>query len=67
MGRLELDFGGIGCEFGGSAHLLPLLLNGGTTFLNSGLVGLMFFSSQQQSSVEKCETVFKDLIEDLPL
>jgi len=27
----------------------------------------MFFSSQQQSSVEKCETVFKDLIEDLPL
>jgi len=29
-------------------------------------VGLMFFSSHQQSSVEKCETVFKDLIENLP-
>jgi len=27
----------------------------------------MFFSSHQQSSVEKCETVFKDLIENLPL
>jgi len=26
----------------------------------------MFFSSHQQSSVEKCETVFKDLIENLP-
>jgi len=30
-------------------------------------VGLMFFSSHQQSNVEKCETVFKDLIENLPL
>jgi len=27
----------------------------------------MFFSSHQQPSVEKCETVFKDLIENLPL
>jgi len=27
----------------------------------------MFFSSHQQSNVEKCETVFKDLIENLPL
>jgi len=27
----------------------------------------MFFSSYQQSSVEKCETVFKELIENLPL
>jgi len=30
-------------------------------------MGLMFFSSHQQSGVEKCETVFKDLIENLPL
>jgi len=30
-------------------------------------VGLVFFSLRQQSSVEKCETVFKDLIENLPL
>jgi len=44
MGRLELDFGGTGFEFGVSAR-----------------------SSHQQSTVEKCETVFKDLIEDLPL
>jgi len=29
-------------------------------------VGLMFFS-HQQSSVEKCETAFKDLNENLPL
>jgi len=27
----------------------------------------MFFSSHQQSSVEKCEILFKDLIENLPL
>jgi len=27
----------------------------------------MFFSSYQQSNLEKCETVFKDLIENLPL
>jgi len=27
----------------------------------------MFFSSYQQSSVEKCETVFKELIKNLPL
>jgi len=35
MGRQELDFGGIDCEFGGSARLLPLLLNGATTFFNN--------------------------------
>jgi len=27
----------------------------------------MFLSAHQQSNVEKCETVFKDLIENLPL
>jgi len=27
----------------------------------------MFFSSHQLSNVEKCETVYKDLIEHLPL
>jgi len=27
----------------------------------------MFFSSHQQSNFEQCETVFKDLIENLPL
>jgi len=27
----------------------------------------MFFSSYQQSNLDKCETVFKDLIENLPL
>jgi len=27
----------------------------------------MFFSSHQQSNVEKCETAFKDLIENIPL
>jgi len=27
----------------------------------------MFFFSQQQSNVEKCETAFKDLIKNLPL
>jgi len=27
----------------------------------------MFFSSHQQSNVEKCEAVFKELIENLPL
>jgi len=66
MGRLELDFGGIDCEYGGSARLLPPLLKRITTFF-SNLVGLMFFSSHQQYSVEKCETVFKDSIENLPL
>jgi len=35
MGRLELDFGGIDGEFGVSALLLPLLLNGVTTFFNN--------------------------------
>jgi len=27
----------------------------------------MLFSSHQQSNVDKCETVFKNLIENLPL
>jgi len=35
MGRLELDFGGIDYEFGGSSRLLPLLLTGVTTFFNN--------------------------------
>jgi len=30
-------------------------------------MGLMLFSPHQQSSVEKYETVFKGLIENLPL
>jgi len=34
MGKLELDFGGIDYEFGGSARLLPLLLKSVTTFFN---------------------------------
>jgi len=33
MGRLDLDFGGIDDKVGVSARLLPLLLNGVTTFL----------------------------------
>jgi len=36
MGRLELDFGGIDCEFGGSARLLPLLLKRVTTAGTTG-------------------------------
>jgi len=35
VGRLELDFEGIHCEFGGSARLLPLLLNRVTTFFSN--------------------------------
>jgi len=35
MGRLELDFGVIDCEFGGSARLLQLLLKNLTTFFNN--------------------------------
>jgi len=35
MGRLELDFGDVYREFGGSARLLPLLLNRVTTFFNN--------------------------------
>jgi len=35
MGRLELDFGGIDCEFGGSARLLSLLLKSVITFFNN--------------------------------
>jgi len=30
-GRLELKFGGVACEFKGSASLLPLLLTSVTT------------------------------------
>jgi len=67
MGRLELDFGGIGCEFGGSAHLLPLLLNGGTTFLifwSSGIDDFFFISAIQ---CRKMSNGIKDSIEHLPL
>jgi len=55
-------------NLGGSARLLPLLLKSVTTFLMTWSSGIddMIFSSHQQSSVEKCETVFKDLIENLP-
>jgi len=60
MGRLERDFGGIACEFGGSARLIPLLLNGVTTFLITWSSGIDVFSSYQQSHVEKCETVLKN-------
>jgi len=35
IGRLELNFGGIDCEFGVSARLLPLLLKSVTTFFNN--------------------------------
>jgi len=35
VGRLELDFGGIDCEFGGLSRLLPLLLKNVTTFFNN--------------------------------
>jgi len=59
MGRLVLDFGGIDCEFGGSAGLLPFLLNSVTTFLIIWSSGIDVFSSQQQSNVEKCEKVLK--------
>jgi len=48
MGRPELDFRCIGCEFGGSARLLPLLLNGVTTFLitwSSGIYVFFFMSA----------------------
>jgi len=50
MGRLELDFGGIDCEFGVSARLLSLLLNCVTTFLitwSSG-IDVLFFTSAIQ-------------------
>jgi len=36
-------------------------------FLITWSSGIDVFSSHQQSKVEKCETVFKDLIEHLPL
>jgi len=45
MGRQELDFGDINCEFGGSARLLPLLLMSVTTFLitwSSGIDDFFF-------------------------
>jgi len=35
IGRLELDFGGIDCVFGGSARLLPPVLKSVTTFFNN--------------------------------
>jgi len=50
MGRLELVFGGIDCEFGGSTRLLPLLLNSATPFSitwSSG-IDVFFFTSAMQ-------------------
>jgi len=35
MGRQELGFGSIDCEFGGSARLFTLLLKSVTTFFNN--------------------------------
>jgi len=58
LGRLELGFRGIDCEFGGSARLLPLLLNGVTTFLitwSSG-IDVFFFTSAIQ-----CRKMLKDI------
>jgi len=58
-GRLELEFGDIDCEFGGSARLLPRLLNSVTMFLITyGLVEFMLIFSHQQSKVEISEMVF---------
>jgi len=54
-------------NLGGSARLLLLLLKCQNVFLITWSSGIDFFSSHQQSSVEKCKTVFKDLIENLPL
>ena len=78
MGRLELDFGGIDCEFGGLSPLAtpnavdlgglsPLLLNSAITCFNNVVYcsGIDVFSSHQQSSVEICDS--KHLIENLPL
>jgi len=36
MGKLELGFGGIDCELGGSGHLLPLLVNSVTACFSWG-------------------------------
>jgi len=50
-------------NLGGSVRLFPLLLKSVTTFLITWSSGIDVFSSHQQSNVEKCETVFKNLIE----
>jgi len=47
MGRLELDFGGIDCEFRGSVRLLPLLLKSFTKTWSSG-IDVFFFTSAIQ-------------------
>jgi len=69
MRRQELDFGGIDWEFGGLSPLASTSVEKCHNFFfitwSSGID--VFSSSHQQSSVEKCETVFKDLIENLPL
>jgi len=54
-------------NLGGSVCLLAVLLKSATTFFITWSSGIDVFSSHQQSSVEKRETVFKDLIENLPL
>jgi len=50
-------------NLGGSVRLFPLLLKSVTTFSITWSSGIDVFSSHQQSNVEKCETVFKNLIE----
>jgi len=54
-------------NLGGWVRLLPLLFKSVTTFLITWSSKIDVFSSHQQSSVEKCEMVFKDFIENLPL
>jgi len=65
MGRLELDFGSIDCEFGGHSPLASTSVE--KLFLITWSSGIDIFSSHHQSGVEKCETLFEDLIENLPL
>jgi len=43
IGKTELGFGGIDCEFVGSAHLLPLLLNSVTIFFTIWSSGIDVF------------------------
>ena len=54
-------------NLGDPVRFFPLLLKIVTAFFNNRSGGIDIFSSYQQSSVDKCVTVFKDLIENLPL